>query len=336
MSNLPAPLCDSFGRRASYLRLSVTDRCNLQCRYCVSGERQKFIPHERILRYEEFYRLVAICKGLGVRKVRVTGGEPFARKDVLEFLGGLHSRFPDLAIALTTNATLFGDSLPKLAALGLSSINISLDSFDRDTVRMLSGRDILPVVLNSIERLLACGQRVKINAVAMAGITDRQMPDFIHAARAMPVDIRFIEYMPMGGNTLWAEANFISCDQLRQIAGKSCALVQAPAEDPLAGPARMYNLPGAKGRLGFISAVSNHFCGTCNRLRITSEGKLRTCLFTDSEIRLAPLLRTQGITDANLARVIQGALRKKPSGAELLATRSGIAVASRQMVGIGG
>lgn len=336
MSNPQAALCDTFGRKASYLRLSVTDRCNLRCRYCVSGKRQKFIPHERILRYEEFYRLISISKNLGVRKVRITGGEPFARKDVMKFLTTLRSRFPDLEIALTTNATLLGDSFKELAALGLSSINISLDSFDRETVRAISGSDTMPVVLASLERLLSLGQTVKINAVAMAGITDLQMPDFIHAIRAMPVDIRFIEYMPMGGNTLWAKANFLSCAQLKQIAGQTCSLVQTAANNPLAGPARMYEIPGAKGRIGFISAVTDHFCATCNRMRITSEGRLRTCLFADAEIRVAPLLRTPGITDANIARAIQGALRKKPSGAELLAARSGIAVARKQMVGIGG
>lgn len=336
MSNPQAALCDSFGRRASYLRLSVTDRCNLRCRYCVSGKRQKFIPHERILRYEEFYRLISISKSLGVRKVRVTGGEPFARKDIMKFLTSVRSRFPDLEIALTTNATLLEDSFRELAALGLSSINISLDSFDRETVRAISGHDTLPVVLASLERLLSLGQTVKINAVAMAGITDLQMPDFIHAIRAMPVDIRFIEYMPMGGNTLWAKGNFISCTQLKQIAGKTCALVEAAADGPLAGPARMYEIPGAKGRLGFISAVTDHFCNACNRMRITSEGRLRTCLFADAEIRLAPLLRAPCISDANIARAIQGALRKKPRGSELLAARSGTAVARRQMVGIGG
>lgn len=336
MSNPASTLCDSFGRRANYLRLSVTDRCNLQCSYCVSEKRQRFIPHERILRYEEFYRLVSISRSLGVRKVRVTGGEPFARKGILKFLASLRSRFPDLEIALTTNATLLGNSLGEIASLGLSSVNISLDSFDRETVRSISGHDVLPAVLASIDGLLSLGQRVKINAVAMAGITDAQMPEFIHAARTMPVDIRFIEYMPMGGNTLWADANFISCDELRQVAAQTCSLVEAPMDSPLAGPARMYRLAGAKGRLGFISAVSDHFCSACNRMRITSEGRLRTCLFTDAEIRLAPMLRTPGISDANIARAIKGALRKKPSGAQLMTARSGTAVARKQMVGIGG
>lgn len=334
MSNYP--LKDTKGRKARYLRLSVTDRCNLECRYCVSRERQRFIPHERILRYEEFYRLVAICQAMGVGKVRITGGEPFARKGIRDFLRGMRSRFPDLRLAITTNATLIDACLPDLASLNLSSINISLDSFDRATTRKICGHDALPRVLANIDRLLALGQRVKINAVAMAGITDAQMADFIHAAKTMPIDIRFIEYMPMGVNTLWDAASFLSCASLQALAQSLCQLTPAIQNDELAGPARMFALKNGKGRLGFISAISDHFCAACNRMRLTSEGNLRTCLFADSEIRLAGMLRNPAISDSHIAHAIAACLRKKPLGSDILAARSRAAVASRQMVGIGG
>lgn len=337
MSNFPARLEDSLGRKAVYLRLSVTDRCNLRCFYCVSNQRQNYIPHQRILRYEEYYRLVAIALKLGVGKVRVTGGEPFARRDLMNFLFGLRSRFGNLQLAFTTNATLLDPFLPDIARLAPVSVNISLDSFDRKTFQTITGEDKLETVLANIQGLLSRDVRVKLNVVALAGITDLQLGDFLHFARNNPVDVRFIEYMPMGSNTLWDEKSFLSCEKLRKLAASRVGLRPvARSGDDLAGPGRMYEISGARGRLGFISAVSDHFCAVCNRMRITSEGKLRTCLFADSELDLAQLLRTPGVIDGQIADALANAIAKKPLGAELLAAKSGAAVAGRQMVGIGG
>ena len=336
MSNHPAGFGDARGRKASYLRLSVTDRCNLRCFYCVSGKRQQFIPHERILRYEEYYRLIAIAARQGVKKARITGGEPFARLDLVKFLFGIRSRFDDLRLAITTNATLIQPHLADLARLKLASVNVSLDSFDRATFQRITASDSLGLVLANIEALLSLGVRVKLNAVALAGVTDAQLGDFIHFARNYPVDIRFIEYMPMGGNTLWHESGYIACAKLRKLASGLAELKPCAEADVLAGPARMYELAGGRGRLGFISALSDHFCAACNRLRVTSEGNLRTCLFADSEIRLAPLLRHPKVSDASIGRALAGAIFKKPLGADLLAAKSRAAVASGQMVGIGG
>lgn len=326
---------DAWQRRCDYLRISVTDRCNLKCAYCVSCERQKYIPHERILRYEEFGRLAAIAKSLGIRKIRITGGEPFCRLGLMPFLTGLRRAHPDLELALTTNATLIGPHAKGLARLGLSSINISLDTFDRDTFRGITGSDLLGTVLCNIDRLLVLGQRVKLNAVILAGITDAQIGDFIHAIKAMPLDLRFIEYMPMGGNTMWVARDFLSCASLRDLISRHVQLEKA-APAALAGPARMYTVPGARGRVGFISAVSDHFCKTCNRLRITSDGHLRLCLFSDRELRLAPLLRNRKIRDCHIRKVLGRALRRKPLGSDILAARTRTAVAQVQMVGIGG
>lgn len=335
MSN-QVPLADGLGRRARYLRLSVTDRCNFKCFYCVGCRDRRYIPHERILRYEEFYRLSKIARALGVAKIRVTGGEPFARRGVMAFLSGLREKFPDLRLALTTNASLLGPFLPDLAALGLASLNVSLDSFRSDTFRRITGSDSFALVRANIDRALALGVRVKINVVALAGVTDVQMADFVNAARTMPLDLRFIEFMPMGGCTLWSASSFLSCASLRKLASRHCDLSEAAAEDDLAGPARMCDMAGGKGRLGFISAVSDHFCATCNRLRLTAEGKLRTCLFADAETDLARLLRNPKISDVHIARAITASLARKPLGSDLLAARSGIAVARRQMAAIGG
>lgn len=334
MSNFSKIMRDGLGRRATYLRLSVTDRCNLRCFYCVSRERQNYIPHSQILRYEEFYRLIAIARKQGIKKVRITGGEPFARRDLMDFLFSLRSRFGDLRLALTTNATLLDPFINDLARLSLDSINVSLDSFDRASFRKITGADNLEKVIANVQALLGLGVRVKINAVALAGITDSQIGEFLHFARENPVDLRFIEYMPMGSNTLWDESIFIACSQLQKLVPAN--LKPVACSDASAGPARMFEIEGARGRLGFISAVSDHFCGACNRLRITSDGRLRSCLFADSELRLAPLLRHKRIDDERIGRVLAAGFARKPIGADLLAAKSRPAVAARQMVGIGG
>lgn len=329
-------MSDGHGRNCRYLRMSITDRCNLACGYCVSQRRERFIAHDKILRYEEFLRLARIASSLGIQKTRITGGEPFARLGLMPFLHSLRHDFPDMRLCITTNATLLEPYLSELVSLGLYSINISLDSFNKTTVQDITGKDVLDLILHNLETLLNAGQRVKINAVAMRGITDLQMGDFIHALHQYPVDFRFIEFMPMGTNTQWNESRFISSTELLDIANQLVELEPAQALDELSGPARMFSVKNAKGRFGFISAVSDHFCARCNRLRITSEGGLRTCLFSDREYRLAPALRNPKLDDSAIAKIFQGAIARKPLGNALLENRSNLAVATRQMVRIGG
>lgn len=334
---LPAPLCDGHGRVVRYLRLSVTDRCNLRCAYCRSEINQKFIPHPKVLRYEEMARLVGMMAALGVSKVRLTGGEPFARKGCDELLHLLHTRYPSLDLRLTTNGTLLEPHIPLLRSVGVSAVNLSLDSFDRETFARVTGRDLLPAVLASLDGLLQAGIRVKINAVAMRGVNDGQMDDFVHAVRTMPVDLRFIEFMPMGSGTLWGPETFWSAADIRAEAERRVRLDPVQDSSAEAGPAKMFAVQGGKGRMGFITAVSCHFCGTCNRLRLTSDGNLRTCLFDDREYHLRGLLRNPRFDDGHLARVVRLACVGKPIGADLLkARKKGSAVADKQMVGIGG
>ena len=333
----PVPLCDSHGRRVRYLRLSVTDRCNLRCLYCRSQIQQKFIPHPQILRYEEILRLVGIETAAGITKLRLTGGEPFARKGCDRLLRMLRGRYPALDLRLTTNGTLVEPYIPLLKRIGLGAVNLSLDSFDRETFARVTGRDLLPAVLATLDGLLSAGIPVKINAVALRGINDQQLDDFVHAARSLPVDVRFIEFMPMGSGTLWRPETFWSADEIYREASRLAELRPEPARRETAGPARMFKVAGGKGRLGFISAVSCHFCATCNRLRLTCDGHLRTCLFDDREYPLLELLRRQDCTDAELDRVVRQACLHKPIGAEILKQRAqGQAVAEKQMVGIGG
>lgn len=329
-------LFDGHGRTVRYLRLSVTDRCNLRCLYCRSNVMQRCIPHSQVLRYEEITRMVGIAASLGVRKVRLTGGEPFARKGCDGFLVMLHERFPDLDVRITTNGTLLAPHIPLLRHVRVSAVNLSLDSFDRATFARVTGRDLLPQVLAALDALLAAGIRVKINVVAMRGVNDGQMDDFVHAARNMPLDLRFIEFMPMGSATPWSVENFWSTADIQAEAERRARLIPATADAAESGPARVYRIAGGLGRLGFISPLTNHFCLSCNRLRLTSDGALRTCLFADKEYRLRGLLRQPRITDETIVRVIRRACADKPVGAELLRARRGAAVAVKQMVGIGG
>lgn len=328
---------DILGRSLRYVRFSVTDRCNLRCLYCVNKERQHFIPHAKIIRYEQFIRLASIFSSLGAGKIRITGGEPLMRKGLTQFLARLRRKLPDLQVAITTNATLLPDCLTDLAALKLCSFNISLDSLDAASYEHLTGKNALAKVLASIEKLISLGQKVKINAVAMRGISDREMPEFMYFLKHTPVDLRFIEYMPMGGNTAWNENCYIGAPDLLALARQTAAWEPVfSAADPLAGPARLYQHHGMAGKLGFISAISDHFCHVCQRMRVTSEGNLRPCLFADKEMRLASLLNHPKIDDAHIARVIRESFKRKPIGAHLLAARKERAVAGKQMVGIGG
>ena len=320
-----------------YLRLSVTDRCNLRCVYCRSDARQNFIPHPKVLRYEEMARLVGVMVSLGVTKVRLTGGEPFARKGCDDLLRMLHERFPALDLRLTTNGTLLEPHIPLLRSVGVRAVNLSLDSFDPATFARVTGHDLLPSVLASLDGLLRAGIKVKINAVAMRGVNDGQMDDFVHAVRTMPIDLRFIEFMPMGSGTLWGPDTFWAADDIRAEAERRVRLLPVRDESAEAGPARMFAVEGGKGRMGFITAVSCHFCGSCNRLRLTSDGNLRTCLFDDREYHLRGLLRHSRFGDEDIIKVVRRACADKPIGAELLkARKQGTAVADKQMVGIGG
>jgi len=345
-------LVDVHGRVMRYLRISVTDRCNLNCRYCRT-EKTPFIPHGDILRFEEIETIIGIAAGFGVHKVRFTGGEPFARRGFLEFLERLHERHPGLGLRLTSNGTMLGgDVLPRLRAMG-ASINLSLDTLDRQTYAAITGRDALPDVLTALERILALGIPLKINAVAMRGVNDHQLPALAALAMEHPVDVRFIEFMPIGGESIWSNDLFWPGADILAAARRHWTLVpnevrrggtlrelSEAAEEH--GPARLWKLRDSEGRLsqgsfGLISAVTHDFCRSCNRLRLTAEGNLRTCLYDDREYPLRDILRgtPPGERAQAVARVMAEAVAQKPVGSELLARRSG-PVANKAMSAIGG
>ncbi len=330
-------LRDSHGREIRYLRLSVTDRCNLRCIYCNSADNYRFLSHNHILRYEEMLRVVRIMHALGVERVRLTGGEPFARKGCDNFLVSLRRGFPNLDLCITSNGTLLEPYIPLFKELKISTVNLSLDSFDRDAFAKITGQDNLSSVLATLEGLLAAGIRMKINAVAMRGFTDVQLDAFVDLAKNSPVDVRFIEFMPMGNDTVWDKQVFWPAQEIKAAIEDRVRLTRVDRLSHAPGPARMFAIEGGRGRIGIISPITSHFCNSCNRLRLTSDGNLRTCLFDDREYALRPLLRNPRIDDAHIMRVITEATQRKPIGNLILERqRQGKAVAQKAMVGIGG
>jgi len=331
----PARLTDGYGRTARYLRLSVTDRCNLRCVYCRSNIRKRSIPHNEVLRYEELARLADLAVEQGIEQIRLTGGEPFVRKGFMDFLRLLRTRHPGVDLRITSNGTLLGEHVRGLRELGIRAVNLSLDSLRPEAFLAATGRDLLPVVLRNLDALLAEGIQVKINAVAIRGINQQDMRDFVDFARKRPVDVRFIEFMPMGEASAWSEEHFWPAEEILAEARKWADLEPCPPAPWDRGPARMFSIAGGLGRLGLITPMSNHFCAACNRLRITSDGRLRVCLFSDREYRLRGILRRPRLGARFLSAVLERANRRKPLGVEILRQRQG-AVAAKRMVSIGG
>lgn len=332
-----APLEDTHGRAVSYMRISVTDRCNLRCTYC-AGEGVDFIPHPDILRYEEILDLMGMARNLGVQKVRFTGGEPFVRKGFADFMVTAAKRFPEVDLCVTTNATLVGDHVERLARAGIRRVNISLDTMDREKYQRITGRDKFDTVRENISRCLDAGMTLKVNAVAMRGVNDDELPAFVEFAADNKIDFRFIEFMPVGLETGWDDTLVWTAEDILAEAQKYAELIPVTkAGMRRHGPARMFDIKGGKGRIGLISPYSNHFCATCNRLRITSDGLLRTCLFSDKVYRLRPALRHPKLGVEAVERIIRAAGKVKPIGHDLLKRMpAGQGVCRTRMASIGG
>ncbi len=328
-------MTDGYGREINYLRLSVTDRCNLRCLYCRASD-FKFLSHHDILRYEELITLVDLARSLGIGKVRLTGGEPFARRNFLFLVESILARHPGLDLRITTNGTMLSGRTALLKEYGVRALNISLDTLREDKFQRITGRSGCAEVRAAIDEALAQGLRIKINVVALKGVNDDELKDFIDLAVTHPLDVRYIEFMPMGGHTVWTPDRYWSADDIAADAGRYVELEPA-ASERRGGPARMFRIRGGRGRFGVISPLSNHFCDTCNRLRITPDGRLRTCLFSDREYRLAPLLRNPKLGPAFARRVLLSALRRKPRGYEILQGRKAMQPAAmKRMSAIGG
>lgn len=319
---------DSFGRRIDYLRISVTDRCNLRCVYCMPPEGVEWKAHERILSFEEIERFAGIAAQEGISKIRLTGGEPLVRTGIVDHVRRLREITGIEAIALTTNGTLLARHAAALAEAGLKRINVSLDTLDPEVFARITRGGTIADVLTGIDAAFAAGMDpVKLNVVVVRSL-DQDLAAFARMTFERPLHIRFIEYMPVGDvgehsctsaeADGWTEADHVPADEiLERLAAEGAALglgELAPVEREQApggwGPARYFRFPGALGTLGVISPLSHHFCGECNRLRLTADGKLRTCLFSDDERDVLAPLR-EG-SDDDVRAVITAALAAKP------------------------
>ncbi len=304
-------LTDTFNRSINYLRVSITDHCNLRCQYCTPRDGKT--EHTNLLSYEEILRVVRLAVGLGIKKVRLTGGEPLVRRGVMPFIQRLAQVDGLREIRLTTNGVLLEDMLHDLHKAGLEKLNISLDSLRPRRFQEITGFDCFTKVWRGIEKALEMSFPViKLNVVAMRGVNDDEFIDFARLTIKQPLDIRFIEFMPVGLAGTGQQEKFISTADIMAMLAPLGAL-QPIKSQRLHGPARMFKLPGAAGSLGFISPLSNHFCDTCNRLRLTSQGRLRSCLLTDREEDLKGPLRN-GASDDDIRRLLIQTIINKPKG----------------------
>ena len=301
-------LVDPRGRRIDYLRISITDRCNFRCIYCQSKGPFKFLPHQEILTFEEIESIVRVGVKLGVKVVRLTGGEPLLRKGIVELVARL-AKIPGLEdLSLTTNGYFLSELAKPLKEAGLKRINISLDTLSEEKFSELTGGFSLKKVMEGLYLSLSEGfTAVKINSVIIRGFNDEECEELAKLSIELPVEVRFIEFMPVGKNSLWDESRVVPISEIKERVERLGKLW--PAEKVGKGPADVFRFEGAKGKVGFISPLSSHFCGSCNRLRITADGRLRPCLFSDEEINLKDYLRGK---KGSLEEAFREALRIKP------------------------
>jgi cyclic pyranopterin phosphate synthase len=328
-----SPLRDKFGRVHDNLRISVTDRCNIRCFYCMPEEGVKFQPRAEILTFEEIERFVRVAVGEGVRKIRVTGGEPLVRQGLPVLIEKLLA-IPGIEdLALTTNAVLLARDAKALYAAGLRRLNIHLDTLDRERFRQITRRDDLDRVLEGIAvaRNLGFGP-LKLNAVVVKGLNECDVVPMARFCRENDIEPRFIEFMPLDSQNLWDRGRVVSQDDMmRMLEAEIAPLLEIPDRDPRA-PATDYRYADGGGTVGFISSVTKPFCLNCNRVRLTSEGKLRYCLFAIEETDIKPLLR--GGTDEEIARALRGNVADKWLGHQINSTQ--FVAPPRPMYSIGG
>ena len=306
-----APNVDHYNRRITYLRVSVTDRCNLRCIYCVPVKDLTLLNHSDILNYEEILKVLQAGAKIGIEKVRLTGGEPLVRREFVHFVESVCQMSAFKEVSITTNGVHLKEKAQEIFDAGVRRINVSLDTLDPLKYAKITGRDYFDNVWEGLEEAEAVGfSPIKVNVVAIRGINDDELLDFAQLSRRKPYHIRFIEYMPIGHDNRWTPGKYISSDEIKSKLESLSPLHEIPhlMDD---GPAKRCRFESAKGEIGFISALSHHFCSTCNRLRLTADGKLRPCLFAEDEVDIKTPLRS-GCSQEDLRRVFQQAIAKKP------------------------
>jgi cyclic pyranopterin phosphate synthase len=304
------PLQDGHGRRIADLRVSVTDRCNFRCQYCMPAEGLPWMAREEILSFEEITRVVTLLAEMGVCAVRLTGGEPLVRREfprLVEMLSGVEGVHD---LSLTTNGYLLERDADALVAAGIRRVNVSIDSLQRDRFFQMTRRDALPQVLRGLDALAAHPRvrPIKVNAVAMRGFTEQEALRFARFARDTAFQVRFIEFMPLDADRAWSEDAVLTGEELRAMIDAVHPLEELPREP--SATARVFRFRGGRGEIGFINPVSEPFCSDCDRIRLTADGKLRTCLFSLHETELRAPLRA-GAGDEELERIVRDAVWRK-------------------------
>jgi GTP 3',8-cyclase len=305
-----AALHDGHGRRIRDVRVSVTDRCNFRCQYCMPADGLPWLEREEVLTFEEISKVVAVLAEMGVHDVRLTGGEPLVRRDFPRLAAMLAATAGVSDLSLTTNGFLLERDAGALVRAGISRFNVSIDSLQRDRFFEMTRRDALPRVLSGLEALAAFPEAhpIKVNAVAMRGFTEDEVLPFARFAREHPYEVRFIEFMPLDADHAWTPDAVLTGEEIRAAIHAVHPLEPEPREP--SATARVYRFADGRGRIGFINPVSEPFCGDCDRIRITADGKLRTCLFSLNETDLRAPLRA-GASDDDLDALIRAAVWRK-------------------------
>jgi GTP 3',8-cyclase len=327
------PLRDGHGRRIDDLRVSVTDRCNFRCQYCMPAEGLPWLEREAVLSFEEIARLVSVFAAIGVRTVRLTGGEPLVRRDFPRLASMLSAIDGITDLSVTTNGFLLRRDAAALVAAGIQRFNVSVDSLQRDRFYALTRRDALAQVLEGLELLASFPEAhpIKLNAVAMRGFTEQEVLPFAELARSSSYQVRFIEYMPLDADRTWSRDQVLTGEEIRAAIEAVHPLVEVPREP--SATARVYRFADGAGSIGFINPVSEPFCADCNRIRLTADGRLRTCLFSIHETDLRGPLR-DGADDAELAGIIRDAVWRKELKHRV--GEAGFVQPARSMSAIGG
>jgi cyclic pyranopterin phosphate synthase len=330
-----APLIDQFARRITYLRLSVTDRCDLRCAYCMP-ERQVFLPKAEVLSLEELYKLSLGFIDRGITKLRLTGGEPLVRRDVIDLVKALGRKVGDGLdeLTMTTNATQLGTFADDIAAAGVRRINVSLDTLDRETFARLARRDSLPQVLEGIAAAKAAGLKVKLNTVALKGINEDEIPDLVAWAHGQGFDLTLIEVMPLGEVEEDRFDHYLPLSGIHERLDRQWTLT--PSDHRTGGPARYFDVTETGGRIGLITPLTNNFCDGCNRIRVTATGQLYACLGGNERVDLRGALRSDD-PDVALTEALDVAMKIKPARHHFVIDRPGGAPAlARHMSMTGG
>lgn len=327
-------LKDKQGRKINYLRLAVTDRCNLRCTYCMPAEGLDWLPRKELMTYEEMHRICALFVTMGVEKIRITGGEPLVRRGLVPFLHNLSGIDGLQELTLTTNGLLAGSFVSDFKAMGIKSVNLSLDTLDRDRFFRITRREGLGEVLATMDKLLENDIRIKINTVVMANQNIADILPLVRLTERLPVSVRFIEEMPFNGGTHQVTLDWDHQRILAHIRAQFPTIQKIP--DTPSSTAYNYHIPGHKGNIGIIAAYSRLFCGSCNRIRITSTGILRTCLYAAGSLNLKEAIR-EGCTDADLrGRIMDALLNRHKDGWEAQDTLVAQHREQESMAAIGG